>query len=435
MTPVGIIGLINAGLVFFFGAILSLLITGGYKTWRSWTVFVALCVVFLALMTWSWLRFGLDFTKRIYPLVIHLPLMVGLTLGFKRPAGVALVSVCTAYLCCQLPRCGTVVIEAVTDLALAGQIVYTVIIAPIFFLLWRYFVPSVRETMTESPKSLLLFGSVPILYYIYDYTIAGSFKPLYSELFSSDFTYSAGQVAAELLPTAVCLLYMVYTTAYRWQLRQRTQAELQSSLLGGQLKQAEAEMITLRRAEALAATYQHDMRHHLAAISAFLKADKPRQAESYIKQVQAGIEAITPKRFCENELVNLLCSSFSARAERMGVRLTPETALPGTLAIPDTALCALLSNGLENALNAVEKMKEDNRWVEFYCGVRLDKLLIEIRNPYAGQIPFRDGLPETTQAHHGYGCLSIRTIAQLHRGLCDFKAENGIFTLRVALPM
>ena len=73
--------------------------------------------------------------------------------------------------------------------------------------------------------------------------------------------------------------------------------------------------------------------------------------------------------------------------------------------------------------------------MEFYCGVRLDKLLIEIRNPYAGQIPFRDGLPETTRAHHGYGCLSIRTIAQLHRGLCDFKAENGIFTLRVALPM
>ena len=65
MTPVGIIGLITAGLVFFFGAILSLLITGGYKTWRSWTVFVALCVVFLALMTWSWLRFGLDFTKRM----------------------------------------------------------------------------------------------------------------------------------------------------------------------------------------------------------------------------------------------------------------------------------------------------------------------------------------------------------------------------------
>ena len=435
MTFLDIFGMINFGLVFLFGAILSLLITGGCKTWRSWTVFFALCSIFLALLTYSWLRFGLDFTNRIYPLLIHFPLFLGLIVGLKKPAGISLVSICTAYLCCQLPRCGTVIITAATDSALAGQIAYTLIIAPIFFFLRRYFVPSARNTVTESPRSLFLFGSVPILYYIYDYTIAGSFNLLYSDLLSSDPTYSASQIAAELLPTAVCLLYMAYTTAYNQQIRQRTQAELHSSLLGGQLKQAEAEMASLRQAEAQAATYQHDMRHHLAAINAFLEAGKPQQAENYIRQVQADIEAITPKRFCENELVNLLCSSFSVRAERMGVRLTLETTLPDSLAIPDTALCALLSNGLENALNAVGPLKEDRHWVEFYCGVRLDKLLIEIRNPYAGQIPFRDGLPETARQNHGDGCLSIRTIAQLHRGLCEFSTENGIFTLRVALPM
>ena len=435
MTPLDILSIVNFGLVFLFGAILSVIISEGCKTWRSWTVFFVLCPIFLALLTYSWMLFGLDFTRRLYPLFIHLPLLLGLTFGLKKPVGISLVSICSAYLCCQLPRFGTVFIDAVTGSALAGQIVYTFVIVPIFFLLRRYFVPSARDTMTESPKSLFLFGSVPVFYYIYDYTIANSFRPLYADLLSSDPAFSAGQVAAEILPTAVCLLYMAYTTAYRWQLRQRTQAELQNSLLEGQLRQAEAEMVTLRQAEATAAAYQHDMRHHLAAISAFLDADKPRQAENYIKQVQADIEAVTPKRFCENELVNLLCCSFSARAERMGVRLTPETTLPGSMAIPDTELCALLSNGLENALNAAGKLKEGRRWVELYCGVRLDKLLIEIKNPYAGQIPFRDGLPETDRPNHGYGCLSIRTIVQLHRGLCEFRAENGIFILRVALPM
>ena len=112
-----------------------------------------------------------------------------------------------------------------------------------------------------------------------------------------------------------------------------------------------------------------------------------------------------------------------------------EATLPGAVSISDTELCALLSNGLENALNAVGELKENRRWVEFYCGVRLDKLLIEIKNPYTGEIPFRDGLPESTRPSHGYGCRSIHTIARTHRGLCEFKAENGIFTLRVALPM
>lgn len=73
--------------------------------------------------------------------------------------------------------------------------------------------------------------------------------------------------------------------------------------------------------------------------------------------------------------------------------------------------------------------------MEFYCGVRLDKLLIEIRNPYAGQVRFRDGLPSSTQSGHGHGCRSVHMIAQAHRGLCAFTAEREIFTLRVALPM
>lgn len=425
MSLVDILGGINYGLVFFFGSSLSVSVSGGCKSRRDWAILFALCPIFLALQTLSWLVLGLDVTKQLYPLLIHLPLLLVLILGLKRPVSISLVSICTAYLCCQLPRCCDITVTAVTGSPLAGQIAYMVMIAPIFLFLLRYFVPSARDTMTESPRALFLFGGLPVIYYIFDYTTA-----IYTDLL-----YSGSAVVAELLPTVVGLFYMVFTTAYRRQLQQRTEAELQNSLMAGQLKQAETDLASLRQAEAQAATYQHDMRHHLAAISAFLSSGSPQQAEEYIKQVQADIEVITPKRFCENELVNLLCSSFAAKAERMGVRLSPEAALPTRLGISDTALCALLSNGLENALNAVQPLPENRRWVEFYCGVQAGKLLIEIKNPFSGPISFRDGLPETTKPNHGHGCRSIYTIVQTHHGLCEFHAEDGIFTLRVVLPV
>lgn len=425
MSLVDILGGVNYGLVFFFGASLSVAIAGGCKTKREWALLFALCPVFLAFQTLSWLGLGLDVTKQLYPLLIHLPLLLVLTLGLKRPLKISLVSICTAYLCCQLPRCCDITVTAVTRSPLAGQIVYTVAIVPIFLFLLRYFVPSARDTMTASQKALFLFGGLPIIYYVFDYATA-----IYSDLL-----YSGSAVVAELLPTAVGLLYMSYTTAYYRQLQRQTQAELQNSLIAAQLKQAGAEMASLRQAEAQAAAYQHDIRHHLTAIDAFLVAGKPRQAEEYIKQVRSDIEAITPKRFCENELVNLLCSSFSTKAERMGARLTLEAALPAQVSISDTELCALLSNGLENALNAVETLKESRRWVEFFCGVRAGKLLIEIKNPYSGQIDFQGGLPQATQPGHGRGCRSIQTIAQARRGLCEFNGAGGVFTLRVALPL
>lgn len=435
MSFVDILGGINCGLVFFFGAALSVFIAGGWGSPRQQAFFVMLCPAFLAFQTASWLTLGLDTTKRLYPLMIHLPLLLAMVFVLKRPVMISLVSICAAYLCCQLPRCASVITAAVTGSALVGQIIYAAAIVPIFLFLLRYFVPSARDTMTESRRALLLFSALPVIYYIYDYTIAPHISLLYAEILAPGASYSAGEVVAEVLPTAVGLLYMGYTTAYRQQLQRQTQAELLNSLMAGQLKQAGAEIASLRQAEAQTAAYRHDMRHHLTAISGFLAADRPRQAEEYIRQVQSDIEAIAPKRFCENELVNLLCSSFSAKAERTGVRLTLEAALPGTLSISDTELCALLSNGLENALNAVGTLKENRRWVEFYCGVRLDKLLIEIKNPYAGQITFRNGLPVSSRPNHGHGCRSIHTISQTYRGLCEFKAEDGIFTLRAALPM
>ena len=125
----------------------------------------------------------------------------------------------------------------------------------------------------------------------------------------------------------------------------------------------------LNESEVQTAVYQHDMRHHLNAIDGFLAAGKPQQAEEYIRKVRSDIERITPKRYCDNELVNLLCSSFAGKAQRMGVRLEVDAKLPRELSVSDTELCAVLSNALENALRAVSDQPEADRWVTLYCGV------------------------------------------------------------------
>lgn len=425
MTPLSVFNLVNYVLVFFFGAFLSVSIAGGCQRRRDWAMLAAASPAMLMLQGASLYILGLDATKELYPFMAHIPLFLTLVFVLDRPVGISLVSVCTAYLCCQLPRCGGMAVAAVTGSELVGEVVYTAIIFPILLLLQWYFVPSAREAMQESTKALFLFGSLPVTFYMYSYATS-----IYS-----DFLYSGSDVASEMLPTFVGLFYMIYTTAYRQQLQRRTQAELISSMMGGQLRQAENDMLSLRHAEAQSAAYQHDMRHHLAAIDGFLSMGKLKEARDYIRGVQNDVEAITPKRFCENELVNLLCSSFSARAGRMDVRLSLEASVPGKLSVSDTELCAVLSNGLENALKAAAKLSEAERRVDLYCGVHHDKILIEIKNPCPEKVPFRDGLPYSGEPGHGYGCRSIDSIARRCHGLCEFKVENGVFTMRVALPM
>ena len=133
--------------------------------------------------------------------------------------------------------------------------------------------------------------------------------------------------------------------------------------------------------------------------------------------------------------MNLICSSFANKAAYLEVELTIRARLPEVLSISDTELCAILSNGLENALYAISDLEEPLKWVKLYCGIRLNKLLIEIKNPYAGQITMRDGLPVSGRDGHGYGCRSICSIAAQNEGLCTFDVEHGVFTLRVMLPL
>ena len=202
-----------------------------------------------------------------------------------------------------------------------------------------------------------------------------------------------------------------------------------------QLDAARVQIDLLNKAHMQTAFYRHNMRHNMTAIDALLAVDNVEQARDYIKETVDSVDALTLRHFCENDLVDLLCSAFCDKAERDGIRLSVDAKLPDKLNIPATELCALLSNGLENALNTVSKLSAPDRWAELYCSIRANKLLIEIRNPYHGEITIKDGLPVTDREGHGYGCRSIRSIAEQNKGMCVFEPNNGIFTLRIVMPM
>ena len=210
-----------------------------------------------------------------------------------------------------------------------------------------------------------------------------------------------------------------------------TRSELAATMYSQQMEVAKAQLSALNEAQIQTAVYRHDMRHNLTAIDAFLSIDQVQQARDYIKEIQDGIDLLAVQRFCEHELVNLLCASFSDKANRTGIRLSVNAACPKNLALSDMELCIILSNGFENALHAVSGLEASLKWIELYIEIKQDNLLIEIKNPFVGEIVMQDGLPITKRANHGYGCRSIQTIAKQNRGGCVFETEDGVFILRV----
>lgn len=418
--------LINYGLVTIYGFGLSIAFSGGYKNERQKHLSVFMLAALLLLQAPFRFIMGTDFTKQIYPVLVHLPLALILIFILKKSVGISIVSVCTAYSCCQFPRWISVAVLAVTSSKLISDISYTLVIIPIFILLYRFFAKYAYAAMTYSRRALILFGILPIAYYIFDYTTTIYTHTLYSGIYA----------ISEALPTVCMLFYIGFISLYHAEVQKRAGAEYEKSALALELKQAETEITAMKMIQEQNAVFRHDLRHHINLLSTYLENNDIESAKAYIRQARADADKITPTVYSDNNIINFTLSYFALKAEKKDVQFHCKANVPENINIPDTDLSAILSNALENAVKAAAEVKNATmREVSVLVSFKKNKLLISIANSYSGKIESDGELPSNNAAGHGFGVKSIKAIAERHNGLCSFEWDNKIFKTRIVMSI
>jgi len=424
MIPIQMIRILNSCLVFVFGLFLSVYISGSWETKKQRNYLIALCPMLLLIQCIVMVFWDENIVEKIYPVIAHLPIVLFLVFVLKKELGVSIVSVLTAYLCCQMPHWIEIALADITGYAVVGALAYTVSIISIYVLLRFFVVHNAYAAITYSKSTMFLFGVLPSIYYLFDYVTT-----VYT-----DMMYIGSKALYEFIPTIMAIFYVVFLAVYHAQVQEKTQAQISSSILNESFKQSVYEIESLRKAAFQTKVYRHDMRHHLNMIDKYISVNEPERALEYIASIRSDIDSITPKVFCENEIINLLCSSFSSRADSFDIDFKVDAHVPKEIELPATEICSLVSNALENAFRAAEGAKAQ-KWVKFYCALKNNKLLIEVKNTYSGEVYMKDGMPLSNKDGHGYGCLSIKTIAEQKGGLCLFDAKENVFLLRVIIPV
>lgn len=164
------LSLCNLAAVGIFGIVLSAAFCDIEWTRCHKLLLVGCTILMLALQGVVSLRWGTGLARYLYPLITHLPLWL-LLAAMTRRALWPLVSVLTAYLCCQLRRWAALLVIALfpaggTVLQDATELIVTL---PILLVLVHWIAPSVRA-LSRSPLLLQLqFGMIPLLSYLFDY--------------------------------------------------------------------------------------------------------------------------------------------------------------------------------------------------------------------------------------------------------------------------
>ena len=420
---VDFLSLVHNATTFLFGVYISAAFLGIRMSRKNiLKLFIFSCVTG-AVYILSYILLGEEGTEQIYPLIIHIPLILFLTLFYKFNGALSALSVFTAYLCCQLSNwCGL----ASLSLTHSMLVYYTVRIAVtvIVFIVLIYFVSDIAILLLpKSTKALLILGIMPFVYYLFDYATAVYSKLLYSGL----------EIVVEFLGFVLCIAYILFLFLYLRQYEKTCKIEQHNQLMKMQQLQAEKEIEAIRRSEYAISLLRHDMRHFFSNISAFIENGENEKALAYIREIIDSSDKTAMHKYCKNEIVNMILSSLENKIKDNKINFQYSVRLPEKLSFSDVDITSILSNGLENAIQAVLPLDVNKRYIDLDLHMNDNKLLISIKNTFAKKPVLLNGLPQTKEAGHGLGTRSICYVAERLEGSCRFSISGKLFVLQVIL--
>ena len=176
------------------------------------------------------------------------------------------------------------------------------------------------------------------------------------------------------------------------------------------------------------AIMRHDLRHSYRLIAVMLQKNEFDAARDYVDKQETLLGRTKVKNFCQTPLLNAALSFYVSRAENLGIKVSTKINLPEKLSTDESDLALLISNLLENAINACSKQK----FGEKIISVRLQSIerqcILEIINSCDSLVRFDEkNYPQASTEGHGFGIASVKLFSEKYDAYTDFKLEGRLF--------
>lgn len=420
---VQILSFIHNIITMLFGIYISAFFLGVKQNRKNiLTLFMVFsCVGILYII--SFFMFGIAVTDRLYAVIIHLPLILFLALYYKYPVISSCISVFSAYLCCQLSNWVGLLVLGLTGEQWCYYIsrIFTTCIS--FFLLCRFVCRTTETIFARGTRELYIIGFLPTVYYFFDY----SFTKL------SNLLYSNNKAVVEFMGFIFCIAYFAFLFVYFREYEKEQEIRQYNDLMKMQFLSIEKEIEQVKRNKQKLSILRHDMRHHLNIILTQLQNNNVKKAVDYIEEIGALYDDTTITTYCRNEMINSVISIYHARFHDRGIEFRYNISAGAALPCPDTAICTILSNALENAMHALEEIGTEKKWASLTISEKGNHLLLQIENPVVRIPRFVSGIPVSDKKGHGIGVKSIVYYVEQLNGQYYFSFIDHSFILRIII--
>lgn len=200
------------------------------------------------------------------------------------------------------------------------------------------------------------------------------------------------------------------------------QVETQNRML---LAQVESETVQLEAASQA----RHDRRHHNLIMLEFARNNDIENVREYLRSlVETDTQVWSETSFCDNLTVNTILSVYERRAREQGITTTIRATASRNLPIVPQDLVIVIANIFENAIHGASKQKSEAPYIDITIKESPQRLLVIVKNSCRQNLVF-------DEHSYGVGIRSIISTANKYKGMYDFAARDGEFSVKVSLNL
>lgn len=184
--------------------------------------------------------------------------------------------------------------------------------------------------------------------------------------------------------------------------------------------------------------YKHDLSNHLHMLYFYLEEHNIDSAKEYLNHMGVDFKNISKGFYyikTNNEAIDFILNSKLLRAREKGVKVQSKIGDMQNVTISNMDLCTLLSNLLDNAIEACELYKGKDSFIDIEMSLIKNNLLCNIKNSANPVKTDAKGqyLTNKKTGDHGFGMLQIDRIIKQYNGFVTRKYKNNVFETDIIL--
>lgn len=166
--------------------------------------------------------------------------------------------------------------------------------------------------------------------------------------------------------------------------------------------------------------FRHDIRNHITVVKKLLQGGKLEEAVSYIEDMDDMAEKMSFPCSTNNPVVDILVGNKLGIAKSLGISVDCSLLLPYPCSLRDIDICIILSNALDNAIQACKGMAG---YIQVSGRMQGDFLMMEIKNSFQGQGTFKKGT----------GLSNVKKVVEKYGGAMSIETQGNVFVLSVLM--